>query len=181
MKIDTVLPTVSYSVSGNSASATCSDSMSGIASGSTSKALASGNSTISGTCKDNAGNTLAYSKTYSWNSCISGSPNTCTYGCDTVWSNCAYTVNTCQSRWCYEGHCKDTTHHVKRCLYYSYDEADSAGLNFFKGICGVQGASYAAVYEGCFTGSPSACVGDYVNANCSACHHYTNTCSGGWQ
>ena len=72
-KVDTVAPSISFGMSGSTATSTCSDSLSGVSgSASGSRGLSgTSNITYTRTCTDNAGNSSSSSHTYTYNSCKS--------------------------------------------------------------------------------------------------------------
>ena len=93
IKLDHTNPTGSFTsgqiAAGGTAKLTCSDALSGIKSGNTSKKMSGTSVTISSTCTDNAGNSKAFSKTYKRKSVFSHYT-----GC-TKYYDCSYTTKSC--------------------------------------------------------------------------------------
>lgn len=93
IKLDRTNPTGSFTsgqiAAGGTAKLTCSDALSGIKSGNTSKKMSGTSVTISSTCTDNAGNSKAFSKTYKRKSVFSHYT-----GC-TKYYDCSYTTKSC--------------------------------------------------------------------------------------
>ena len=98
-KVDATKPTMSFSISGETAVVKCSDAMSGLATPAQKKQNLTGNRniTVSFSCTDNAGNITESSHTYRYNSC-KYTKNTCSYGCDSCYNPCLTTKNTCKSK-----------------------------------------------------------------------------------
>ena len=98
-KVDATKPTMSFSISGETAVVKCSDAMSGLATPAQKKQDLTGtrNVTVSFSCTDNAGNITESSHTYRYNSC-KYTKNTCSYGCDSCYNPCLTTKNTCKSK-----------------------------------------------------------------------------------
>ncbi|MDD5888750.1 MAG: type II secretion system protein [bacterium] len=77
IKVDKTPPSLTFSLSGNVSTATCSDSLSSVTQEKYTKNLSSSSLVHSVTCTNGAGLTSSNSKTYKYNACITGSPNEC--------------------------------------------------------------------------------------------------------
>ena len=153
VKIDKTKPSVSFSLSGQTATYTCSNG----GSGSPLSGTTSGNHALSGTsnytysvtCTDEAGNSKTDSHTYTYG-VISGS-NTCRYGCISECNNYQYSGKCVKNNITFSG----------KCLCTTYGDCELSGIAAGNAKCPTSGYSLSTnatgttclKYSNCATGS----------------------------
>ena len=174
VKIDKTKPSVSFSLSGQTATYTCSNG----GSGSPLSGTTSGNHALSGTsnytysvtCTDEAGNSKTDSHTYTYG-VISGS-NTCSYGCDTCGGE-PYDCN------CVDNYtCPNPGDYKRGDKCYSHAGTYTSGCPSWAAFCNTQNYGYVAyVFSSNATNHPSCstCHTDTYSCRCNDCYYGSDT------
>ena len=180
--IDNTVPVITWSVSGSTWTASCTDAHSGGATFTTANTGTLGTSTVSfnATCKDAVGNTVTSNATYTYSTCARGSANECRR---TEW-DCSYQETyqepySCTETYKYTGTCSSETCGVpaSSCSggsWYQQSQTTSSSLGCCK-------KSYSCEKTGTRT---TTCYRDAtrtVQKTCSNdCGYTVNTCQAGF-
>lgn len=181
---DTTPPVITFTIDSTHtiATATCTDTETGIVgdSSKTQNLTGTSNVNVTFTCTNGAGLTTTETHTYTYNSCATGE-NTCSYGCGSCYDSCASTKtvsNGCRTCTCYDYVPSYTcTQYCNNC------GGHACGLG---SSCVGCSTSYKKKYYQCSycnvcgENTTTQCVGGYVSCNCSSCYNGHNTCKAGW-
>lgn len=181
---DTTPPVITFTIDSTHtiATATCTDTETGIVgdSSKTQNLTGTSNVNVTFTCTNGAGLTTTKTHTYTYNSCATGE-NTCSYGCGSCYDSCASTKtvsNGCRTCTCYDYVPSYTcTQYCNNC------GGHACGLG---SSCVGCSTSYKKKYYQCSycnvcgENTTTQCVGGYVSCNCSSCYNGHNTCKAGW-
>lgn len=192
VRVDRNSPTASWSLSGTTATVTCSDAnINPNYSGTSFTLSGTSNQTLSYTCRDLAGNAYTTSQMFTYNPRLNCT-TTCQYGCDSVYNDCKTGSNTCQGgNVCTQGQMQSNG----RCALYAQYTLES-GMKRFESM-----TSCAA--DGCYCHQDEAgwycdiqvktCPSGYrLNSSKTTCYKYvdpvynecatgSNTCQGGYE